>query len=101
MYIYRIGITTVLSTDHLRSLLRSFDTDKKSNLLWASSYHAGEDLETENATIAGYEAQSQLMFDTLDKMLTAFDERKESLVIEVNAMARLLLYLLYLIHEVY
>ncbi|ORY94208.1 hypothetical protein BCR43DRAFT_526577 [Syncephalastrum racemosum] len=83
----RIGITTVLSTDHLRSLLRSFDSEKKSNLLWASSYHAGEDLDTDNATIAGYEAQSQLMFDTLDKMLTAFAERKESLVIEGVALS--------------
>lgn len=83
---HRIGITTVLSTDHIRSLLRSFDTENP--LLWASSYHAGETLpqrrnEQEEDTVAGYEAQSQLILDTLDKMLTGFRNRRESLVIEV------------------
>ncbi|KAL1932058.1 hypothetical protein VTP01DRAFT_9114 [Rhizomucor pusillus] len=82
---HRIGITTVLSTDHIRSLLRSFDTENP--LLWASSYHAGETLpqrrnEQEEDTVAGYEAQSQLILDTLDKMLTGFRNRRESLVIE-------------------
>ncbi|KAI8143628.1 hypothetical protein BJV82DRAFT_611177 [Fennellomyces sp. T-0311] len=78
---HRIGITTVLSTDHIRSLLRSFDPEQKSKVLWASSYHAGENMP-DKQVVAGYEAQSQLMLDTLDKMLTGFRDRKESLVIE-------------------
>lgn len=83
----RIGITTVLSTDHVRSLLRSFDPKKKSAILWASSYHAGvssDNNSTEEAVVDGYEAQSQLLFDSLDQMITGFRQRKESLVIEVN-----------------
>ena len=82
---YRIGITTVLSTDHVRSLLRSFDPEHKSKVLWASSYHAGENLP-DKKVIDGYKAQSQLMLDTLDKMLKGYIERKESLVIEVNSI---------------
>ncbi|KAI9495810.1 hypothetical protein BDB00DRAFT_193834 [Zychaea mexicana] len=78
---HRIGITTVLSTDHVRSLLRSFDPEHKSEVLWASSYHAGENLPDQEV-VAGYEAQSQLMLDTLDKMLKGYADRKESLVIE-------------------
>ncbi|KAI9269212.1 hypothetical protein BDA99DRAFT_503836 [Phascolomyces articulosus] len=78
---HRIGITTVLSTDHVRSLLRSFDPDHNSKVLWASSYHAGENLP-DKQVIDGYEAQNQLMLNTLDKMLKGFSDRKESLVIE-------------------
>lgn len=84
----RIGITTVLSTDHVRSLLRSFDPKKKSAILWASSYHAGESSDnnsTDEAVVTGYEAQSQLLFDSLDQMITGFRQRRESLVIEVNS----------------
>ncbi|KAI7875628.1 hypothetical protein K492DRAFT_240179 [Lichtheimia hyalospora FSU 10163] len=82
---HRIGITTVLSTDHVRSLLRSFDPKKESAILWASSYHAGESSEensTNETVVTGYEAQSQLLFDSLDQMITGFRQRKESLVIE-------------------
>ena len=82
---YRIGITTVLSTDHVRSLLRSFDPEQKSKVLWASSYHAGGNLP-DKKVIDGYKAQSQLMLDTLDRMLKGYMERKESLVIEVNLL---------------
>lgn len=90
----RIGITTVLSTDHVRSLLRSFDPKKKSAILWASSYHAGvssDNNSTEEAVVDGYEAQSQLLFDSLDQMITGFRQRKESLVIEVNSRLILVL----------
>lgn len=77
----------MVSTDHVRGLLRSFDPTKSSKVLWASSYHVGEDLtdtDKSAAIIAGYEAQSQLMLDILDKMMTSFEQRKESLVIEVR-----------------
>ena len=89
----RIGITTVLSTDHVRSLLRSFDPNKKSTILWASSYHAGEASDddhhhhsSDETVVTGYEAQSQLLFDSLDQMITGFRQRKESLVIEVTKL---------------
>lgn len=34
----RLGITTVLSTDNIRHLLRSFATEESNPLLWASTY---------------------------------------------------------------
>ncbi|KAI8367625.1 uncharacterized protein BYT42DRAFT_618043 [Radiomyces spectabilis] len=87
---HRIGITTVLSTDHVRALLRGFDAEKSSQLLWASSYHAGETLGSSQEPLnilAGYEAQNDLLLDTLDKMISSFNERKECLVIEGVALS--------------
>jgi 2-phosphoglycerate kinase len=102
---HRMGITTVLSTDHVRSLLRSFDPEKTQPILWASSYQATVPTKEEDATngdneeptttinnpttvtnqvIQGYETQNQLLLATLDKMIYGFYQRKESLVIEVG-----------------
>jgi 2-phosphoglycerate kinase len=39
---YRLGITTILSTDNIRNVLRSFISETENPILWASSYHAGE-----------------------------------------------------------
>ncbi|CAM6102339.1 unnamed protein product [Calypogeia fissa] len=41
----RLGITTVVSTDSLRHMMRSFVSEKENPLLWASTYHAGECLD--------------------------------------------------------
>ncbi|PQQ06725.1 P-loop NTPase domain-containing protein LPA1 homolog 1-like isoform X2 [Prunus yedoensis var. nudiflora] len=41
----RLGITTVISTDSIRHMMRSFVDDKQNPLLWASTYHAGECLD--------------------------------------------------------
>ncbi|KAI8329796.1 hypothetical protein BC941DRAFT_441911 [Chlamydoabsidia padenii] len=94
---HRMGITTVLSTDHVRSLLRSFDSNKTQPILWASSYQAttAEETTTEQTTlpsstnhvIQGYETQNQLLLSTLDKMIYGFYQRKESLVIEGVALS--------------
>ncbi|KAF7721709.1 hypothetical protein EC973_004271 [Apophysomyces ossiformis] len=81
---HRIGITTVLSTDHIRSLLRSFDPQKSSQLLWASSYHAGEN---SLGIIEGYEAQNALLYDILEKTVAGFIERNECVVIEGVALS--------------
>ncbi|KAI8099173.1 uncharacterized protein BX664DRAFT_320570 [Halteromyces radiatus] len=56
---HRMGITTVLSTDHVRSLLRSFDPNKSQPLLWASSYQAvtNESNGTNNTTIPNTEVE--------------------------------------------
>ena len=40
----RLGVTTVLSTDHIRHLLRSVVPRATNPVLWASSYHAGDAL---------------------------------------------------------
>ncbi|PWZ20126.1 hypothetical protein Zm00014a_008935 [Zea mays] len=41
----RLGITTVVSTDSIRHMMRSFADEKQSPLLYASTYHAGEYLD--------------------------------------------------------
>ncbi|XP_042481219.1 P-loop NTPase domain-containing protein LPA1 homolog 2-like isoform X2 [Macadamia integrifolia] len=152
----RLGITTVVSTDSIRHMMRSFFDEKENPLLWASTYHAGEfldpvsvakakqkkkdkkstkpwngqsgfesarilrrsddapvcsfpeasradrkytevnDFDERNAesnlatelvgskvlAIEGYKAQSELVIDSLDKLITAWEKRKESVVIE-------------------
>jgi 2-phosphoglycerate kinase len=41
----RLAISTVISTDHLRHVLRSYSDVKTTPILFTSSYHAGETLE--------------------------------------------------------
>ncbi|XP_010456724.1 PREDICTED: P-loop NTPase domain-containing protein LPA1 homolog 1-like isoform X1 [Camelina sativa] len=131
----RLGITTVVSTDSIRHMMRSFVDEKQNPLLWASTYHAGEyldpvavaeskakkrrakkldDTEDEkvNASegvkannntqqtdavsksttpvllspkqmaVEGFKAQSEMVIDNLDRLITAWEERKESVVVE-------------------
>ncbi|XP_044506263.1 P-loop NTPase domain-containing protein LPA1 homolog 1-like [Mangifera indica] len=130
----RLGITTVLSTDSIRHMMRSFVDEKQNPLLWASTYHAGEFLdpvavaeakakkkakklaggslslpkdEVSNSSttgksdtrpevvssmpelispkqmaIEGFKAQSEMVIDSLDRLITAWEERKESVVVE-------------------
>ncbi|PIA37273.1 hypothetical protein AQUCO_03000103v1 [Aquilegia coerulea] len=131
----RLGITTVISTDSIRHMMRSFVDEKENPLLWASTYHAGEYLDpvavaeakakrkakklarvslslpkdepsdgnkngitdtgpTESGSAAteligkkqmaieGFKAQSEMVIDSLDRLITAWEERKESVVVE-------------------
>ncbi|KAL6838468.1 hypothetical protein ACP4OV_031713 [Aristida adscensionis] len=121
----RLGVTTVVSTDSIRHMMRSFVEEKENPLLWASTYHAGEcldpvavaeakarrkakkrsgmssgsstDYEKSGAltdkidgkaigkkqmAIEGYKAQSEMVIDSLDRLITAWEDRKESVVIE-------------------
>ncbi|KAJ9544799.1 hypothetical protein OSB04_024506 [Centaurea solstitialis] len=41
----RLGITTAISTDSIRHMMRSFVDEKQNPLLWSSTYHAGEHLD--------------------------------------------------------
>ena len=129
MYIYqqgsRLGITTVVSTDSIRHMMRSFADEKENPLLWASTYHAGECLDPvavseakarrkakkhsgmssnsgmdyersgvqsdkvdgkpigkKQMAIEGYKAQSEMVIDSLDRLITAWEDRKESVVVE-------------------
>ncbi|KAI9077117.1 hypothetical protein K1719_040939 [Acacia pycnantha] len=132
---YRLGITTVLSTDSIRHMMRSFADEKENPLLWASTYHAGECLDPvavaeakvrrkakklavvsrsvqkdeitvdqcsgnsdaqksevrsgttellsrKQMAVEGYKAQSEMVIDSLDRLITAWEERKESVVVE-------------------
>lgn len=128
----RLGITTVISTDSIRHMMRSFVDEKQNPLLWASTYHAGEFLDPvavaeakakkkakkltgkphsylkdevlesssmgrfdglpsdrnielisrKQMAIEGYKAQSEMVIDSLDRLITAWEERKESVVVE-------------------
>ncbi|XP_027102420.1 P-loop NTPase domain-containing protein LPA1 homolog 2-like isoform X2 [Coffea arabica] len=129
----RLGITTVISTDSIRHMMRSFVSEQENPLLWASTYHAGEHLDREaiaeatakkkaknsagiltpplskddavdgpavkkstlegnsgmvdfispkQMAIQGFKAQSEMVIDSLDRLITTWEERKESVVVE-------------------
>ncbi|KAI3412270.1 uncharacterized protein J3R85_017518 [Psidium guajava] len=129
----RLGITTVVSTDSIRHMMRSFVDEKQNPLLWASTYHAGEHLDAvavaeakakrkatklagisrskaetsdgskpgkpdaaaseisgasselispKQMAVEGFKAQSEMVIDSLDRLITAWEERKESVVVE-------------------
>ncbi|KAK6142008.1 hypothetical protein DH2020_016224 [Rehmannia glutinosa] len=127
----RLGITTIVSTDSIRHMMRSFVDEKQNPLLWASTYHAGEYLDpfavaeakakrkakksagisatsllkndehSNHATgksegnnntndlisrkqmaVEGFKAQSEMVIDSLDRLITAWEKRKESVVVE-------------------
>ncbi|XP_042475185.1 P-loop NTPase domain-containing protein LPA1 homolog 2-like isoform X2 [Macadamia integrifolia] len=131
----RLGITTVISTDSIRHMMRSFVDEKQNPLLWASTYHAGEFLDPvavaeakakrrakklarishtlpkdeasdeavnkkpdsrpadagsstseligpKQMAVEGFKAQSEMVIDSLDRLITAWEKRKESVVVE-------------------
>ncbi|KAF8098873.1 hypothetical protein N665_0256s0004 [Sinapis alba] len=122
----RLGITTVVSTDSIRHMMRSFVDEKQDPLLWASTYHAGEYLDPvavaeskakrrkakklesygkstledekvntsdtqqkdaallshKQMAVEGFKAQSEMVIENLDRLITAWEERKESVVVE-------------------
>ncbi|KAK9289452.1 hypothetical protein L1049_007607 [Liquidambar formosana] len=131
----RLGITTVISTDSIRHMMRSFVDENQNHLLWASTYHAGEYLDcmavaeakakrkanklahisqsvpkdevfdettdgkpyphlldkglsaielisVKQMAIEGFKAQSEMVIDSLDRLITAWEDRKESVVVE-------------------
>ncbi|KAJ0966603.1 hypothetical protein J5N97_023520 [Dioscorea zingiberensis] len=130
----RLGITTVISTDSIRHMMRSFVDEEQNPLLWASTYHAGEYLDPvavakakakrkakklagvssvtaneelpdrasnqkldgrsgelvmgaeliskKQMAVEGFKAQSEMVIDSLDRLITSWEERKESVVVE-------------------
>ncbi|KAI9143580.1 hypothetical protein BKA69DRAFT_1060269 [Paraphysoderma sedebokerense] len=83
----RMSITTVLSTDNVRHLLRNFYSKDECPVLYASSYYAGDAMNEENLpgkdkVIAGFEAQNEMLLSKLDNIISSFAARNESLIIE-------------------
>ncbi|MCO5586620.1 hypothetical protein L7F22_040561 [Adiantum nelumboides] len=146
----RLGITTVVSTDSIRHMMRSFVNEKENPLLYASTYSAGEHLDPiavaeakarklsrryvnshsdssqfvrsssngrenghghqakephssaeidikgkapltpeENVTVSsktmavqGYKAQSEMVIDSLDRLITSWEQKCESVIVE-------------------
>ncbi|KAF0935435.1 hypothetical protein E2562_032685 [Oryza meyeriana var. granulata] len=129
----RLGITTVVSTDSIRHMMRGFTDEKQNPLLYASTYHAGECLDpvavaqakakrkakkldiishpntnegrddtsddkahhgsselpprteligSKQMAIEGFKAQSEMVIDSLDRLITSWEEQKESVIVE-------------------
>lgn len=126
-----MGITTVVSTDSIRHMMRSFADEKQNPLLYASTYHAGEYLDpvavaqskakcqakklamvshtnegkddtsdvkshhgssdlpprteligNKQMAIEGFKAQSEMVIDSLDRLITSWEEQKQSVIVE-------------------
>uniref|UniRef100_A0A0E0K6Y4 Uncharacterized protein n=1 Tax=Oryza punctata TaxID=4537 RepID=A0A0E0K6Y4_ORYPU len=129
----RLGITTVVSTDSIRHMMRGFTDEKQNPLLYASTYHAGECLDpvavaqakakrkaqkldivshpntnegrddtsddkahhgfselpprteligSKQMAIEGFKAQSEMVIDSLDRLIMSWEEQKQSVIVE-------------------
>ncbi|GMF20031.1 unnamed protein product [Phytophthora lilii] len=97
----RLRLTTVLPTDSVRHVLRSFTSKEENPCAFVSTYQAGDALSPEmvaaiqgdredmsaarlhkKMVLKGYKMQSDLVLEKLDRVLTMFEERKQSLVVE-------------------
>jgi 2-phosphoglycerate kinase len=91
----RLGITTVISTDSIRHLMRSFADPDQEPLLWASTYQAAaavalnlpENLKKPSvhprkAAVQAYLTQAEAVMGHVDKLIATAESRKESLVVE-------------------
>mmetsp|Transcript_33508 Transcript_33508/g.58697 ORF Transcript_33508/g.58697 Transcript_33508/m.58697 type:complete len:328 (+) Transcript_33508:36-1019(+) len=83
----RLGISTVLSTDSIRHVMRSMIDPKSIPVLFCSTYEAGKyvddpSLSEKQASIKGHSLQCNYVYENLAKMIQEFQQRKESVVIE-------------------
>ncbi|KAG7384615.1 hypothetical protein PHYPSEUDO_002429 [Phytophthora pseudosyringae] len=97
----RLRLTTVLPTDSVRHVLRSFTSKGENPCAFVSTYQAGDALSPEmvaaiqgdredmsaarlhkKMVLKGYKMQSDLVLEKLDRVLTMFEERRQSLVVE-------------------
>eukprot|EP00775_Hariotina_reticulata_P003342 gene3342-3618_t len=89
----RLGITTVISTDSIRHMLRSFHSPEGCPLLWASTYEAGNCLQADaksgkapathsERVLCGYKAQCELLAEQLEVLVAGCEGRQQSLICE-------------------
>ncbi|KAK8966727.1 hypothetical protein KSP40_PGU013098 [Platanthera guangdongensis] len=90
----RLGITNVISTDSIRHMMRSFVDEKENPLLWSSTYHAAlgrksldagsrpEIIGKKQMAIEGFKAQSEMVIDSLDRLITAWEDQNQSAIVE-------------------
>jgi len=83
----RLGISTVLSTDSIRHIMRNFLDKDKNAILFASTYEAykfikEEGLSQKQAAIQGYMQQCEMVYEHLVNLIRTFHEARESVVIE-------------------
>ncbi len=77
----RLGITSVVSTDVIRHMLRGFDPEKKRDCLWSSTYDGGKG-EGTGSVLDGYRDQRRAILEHVEKLVDSFVARNESIVIE-------------------
>ncbi|TMW67773.1 hypothetical protein Poli38472_007445 [Pythium oligandrum] len=99
----RLRLTTVLPTDSVRHTMRTFITKEEHPCAFVSTYQAGdalpesvvEELSVDSngdpmsanrlhkrKILRGYKLQSEVVLEKLDQVLTMFERRKQSLVVE-------------------
>ncbi|RLN96131.1 hypothetical protein BBJ28_00023078, partial [Nothophytophthora sp. Chile5] len=97
----RLRLTTVLPTDSVRHVLRAFTSKEENPCAFVSTYQAGDALSPEavaalqgereemsahrlhkRTVLRGYKMQSDVVLEKLDRVLTMFEERHQSLVVE-------------------
>lgn len=98
----RLRLTTVLPTDSVRHILRAFTSKEENPCAFVSTYQAGDALTQEEIdelsvasdggmsanrlhkrkVLRGYKLQSEVVLEKLDKVLTMFERRRQSLVVE-------------------
>lgn len=96
----RLGLTNVISTDHIRQLLREFcdfnESDREMvlsdrNHLWSSSYQVvvtspesigPDDTQSKKLLIDSYERQNELIFPHLRELIRKYISNGESVIVE-------------------
>mmetsp|Transcript_33915 Transcript_33915/g.59125 ORF Transcript_33915/g.59125 Transcript_33915/m.59125 type:complete len:556 (-) Transcript_33915:163-1830(-) len=83
----RLGISSVLSTDSIRHIMRNFIDPNSNPILFASTYEAGKyindpSLTEKQAVLKGHSTQCDCVYENLAKIIEDFQDRKESIVIE-------------------
>jgi 2-phosphoglycerate kinase len=87
----RIGVNTVVSTDHIRQLLRSQLSREEAPHLWSSSYNASlsqqshgqyNNISPSAQVYAGYEHQTEYIKSHVLALCRSFMARRESLIVE-------------------
>jgi hypothetical protein len=101
----KLGISTVLSTDFVRHLLRKVMSRESHPVLWGSTYNAAEcmspaaldphDMTEEARTarvISGYLEQSSLIHEQLFSVIMSYVSAKRSLIVEGVHLTPALMY---------
>ncbi|KAL3898789.1 MAG: hypothetical protein SGPRY_012771 [Prymnesium sp.] len=85
----RFGVTTVLSTDSIRNLLRRTIPPAESPCLHRSTYTAGEvvvdlpaDAGRKARVLRGYKMQAQLLRESIERVITSFEKQRQSIIME-------------------
>eukprot|EP01028_Stygiella_incarcerata_P002813 TRINITY_DN1530_c0_g1_i1.p1 TRINITY_DN1530_c0_g1~~TRINITY_DN1530_c0_g1_i1.p1 ORF type:complete len:612 (-),score=193.65 TRINITY_DN1530_c0_g1_i1:1852-3687(-) len=85
----RMGIPTVFSTDSIRNILRTTISKEDDPLLWASTYHCGDVLESmepgmdpSERVLEGYRRQCRTVFARLRLLVKRMAEHRRPLIVE-------------------